>query len=1315
MIRKYLARQTARVCCALVAAVAGLAAFTIQPAFAATLEEQLVAESPQDLAQAARELGDAKRGAILFYQPYMACTKCHVNGRPATLGPDLTKSEEPRSDLHLIESVLTPSRVIRKGFDSVTVVTTDGKQLVGVVTKDADKHLMLREATGNTRQITLPRDTIDEVLKNTQSIMPAGQVNQLASRQQFLDLTRYLMEISEHGLQRARELEPPPSAYAARPLPEYEKEIDHAGMIRDLNGDSLKRGAAIYNRLCINCHGTHDRPGSLPTSLRFATGKFKNGADPYTMYRTLTRGFGMMVPQMWMVPQQKYDVIHYIREAYLKEHNPTQYFAFNKDYLANLPKGTTRGPAPSNIVPWEQMDYGHNLVATYEIGSDGTNFAYKGNAIRLDPGPGGVSQGRYWMIFDYDTLRMAAAWTGKGFIDWHGINFNGGHNIHPRIVGDLQLVNPTGPGWANPDDGSWKDPRFLGRDDRAYGPLPRDWAHYKGMYYHGQQVVIEYTVGQTDVLEMPRVQLSGETPVFTRTFDMGSRDKELTLVVARHGADPADLVLEPLAGSTHALVLRTRVDHDDKQTTEAKQLTFDGSTRVELAKPDGLRMQNQDYSIAARIKTTKGGAIFTKTARQAEWVPDGKTFFVRGGRLCFDVGWVGVVQSQKPVADSKWHDVAMTFDHESSVVQLFVDGRRDNQKQLKAKLKVKDHVARIGYGASNFPGPQTFFGGEIEDVRFYDRVLAPEEVRDLREVDDGLVGRWAFKDSAMTSVADLSGEGHSGTAVIGPNTASHRADGPLVAGISGDAGEVRWKTSDAGDLLLTIPVGNEAARFTLWMARADDRESISQIVGAFGGEGPAELASLTQGGPARFPQTLTTAPIIGRDDGPFAVDVITHPVENPWFCRARLTGFDFFSDGDRAAVCAWDGSVWLVTGLSSLTPGGSLSQPPELTWRRIASGLFQPLGLKIIDGKMYVTCRDQICILHDLNGDGEIDYFENFNNDHQVTDHFHEFAMGLQTDADGNFYYAKSARHALTALVPHHGTLLRVSRDGSRTDIVAAGFRAANGVCLNPDGTFIVTDQEGHWNPKNRINWVSEGGFYGNMFGYHNVTDSSDEAMEQPLCWVTNAFDRSPAELLWADSPGWGPLEGTLLNLSYGYGKVYVVPHERINGQAQGGMCQLPIPQFPTGVMRGRFHPKDHQLYACGMFAWAGNQQQPGGFYRIRYTGQPVHLPVGLQARSKGMELRFSGTLDAATAKDVDRYSVKVWSLKRTADYGSKHYDERFLKVAAATLASDGRTLLLEIPEIAPTWCMEIKYSLASSDGAPFEGVIHNTIHALGD
>ena len=47
-----------------------------------------------------------------------------------------------------------------------------------------------------------------------------------------------------------------------------------------------------------------------------------------------------------MVPRQKYDVIHYLREAYLKPHNLTQYTKADDVYLAKLPAGKkNRGSA----------------------------------------------------------------------------------------------------------------------------------------------------------------------------------------------------------------------------------------------------------------------------------------------------------------------------------------------------------------------------------------------------------------------------------------------------------------------------------------------------------------------------------------------------------------------------------------------------------------------------------------------------------------------------------------------------------------------------------------------------------------------------------------------------------------------------------------------------------------------------------------------------------------------------------------------------------------------------------------------------------
>ena len=1019
-----------------------------------SLQNQLAQEPVAALVKAARESGDAGRGAVLFFQPFLTCAKCHDSETGTQLGPDIAKGGKEATAEYIVESVLLPSKEIKKGYETIAINTTDGRVITGLLVEEKPVSVSLIDPSGNKR-ITIPKADIEKRTTAKQSLMPDGLINMLSDRQQFLDLAKYLIEITEKGPSRAKELRPVHTAFV---LPEYEKEIDHAGLIRALDDKAFKRGEATYTRICANCHGTKDQPGSLPTSPNFAKHIFKNGNDPFSIYQTLTRGYGLMAPQTWMVPKQKYDVVHYIREAYLKPHNAKQYTPAEGEYLAKLPAGKSFGPAPMNVQPWVTMDYGPSLMNTYEVGGVGPNIAYKGIAVRLDPGAGGVSRGKRWALFDHDTLRFAAAWSGDGFIDWKGIHFNGQHQVHPKLAGEVAFANPVGPGWANPETGSFQDPRFLGRDNRPYGPLPRKWAQYKGTYAYGDQTIISYTVGDAAILELEGAESDAQKGiVFSRTLEIGNHSKDL--------------------------------------------------------------------------------------------------------------------------------------------------------------------LARI----------------------------APENIA---------------------------------VAVAGDNTVS-------------------LKKQD-GFHVLHIPASEKSILVKVLIAKSDE-----EALAAFAKTTPAPrpLKPLTEGGPKRWGAVLNAGVTLGKNDGPFAVDTFTLPERNPWNAQLRLTGFDFLPDGKRMAVCSWDGDVWLVSGLDKPEAG--------LTWQRIASGLFQPLGLKLRDGAIFVSCRDQIVKLHDLNNDGETDFYECFNNDHQVTEHFHEFAMGLQTDTEGNFYYAKSGRHALPALVPHHGTLLKVSKDGAKSEILATGFRAANGVCLNPDGTFFVTDQEGFWTPKNRINLVEKGGFYGNMFGFTEQTDTSDSAMKQPLCWITNAFDRSPAELVWVTSEKWGPLNGALLNTSYGHGKIYVVPHEKVNGQAQGGMCALPLPTFPTGIMRPRFHPTDGQLYVCGMFAWAGNQSIPGGFYRVRYTGKPADLPIGLNAKTGGIEITFTDAIDAKSASDVKNFEIKVWGLKRTKQYGSKHVDEKPLVVSKSSYDAKTKTVRLEITDLNPTWGMEIQYRMKGEDGRLISGTIHNTIHEM--
>lgn len=842
------------------------------------------------------------------------------------------------------------------------------------------------------------------------------------------------------------------------------EDIDHAGIIGNWNTQTLERGEKLYQTLCLPCHGTPEKQGSLPSSRAFWKEPFKNGNDPLSIYRTIGRGLGQMPAWPWLSGQMRYDVIDYIRERFVRPNNPTNYFPLTGAYLSSLPKGSGRTVQKNaQLVEFEKgprylrMDFGPVLNWTFEVASN--NIAYKGIAVRVDPGPGGISKGRAWMLYDHDTMRVAAAWTGNQFIDWKGIAFDGSHQTHTSIVGEKAFVNPPGPGWADPKTGGFSDPRPLGRDNKPYGPLPRAWSHFLGTYRCGDQVIVSYTVGDAQVLDNPSCEGPANSLIFTRTLNVGRSSKDLVLRVC-----PAE----------SAAVL---VGTNDASLFEASGMT-------------NLR----------------------------------------------------IPRSATP---------------------------------LRLKLL-------IGHQAQT-----------------------------------------ELRTAALASAPAL------------------------------------------------------------------------------------DLTTFISGGPPRWKPELSSAGRLGETKGPFQVDTINYPQDsqNPWQTWMRFGGFDFFADGHRAAICTWNGDVWLVKGIDA--------DLQHLNWQRIASGLFQPLGLKIVGDTVYVTCRDQICRLHDLNGDGEIDFYENFNNDHQVTEHFHEFAMDLQTDGQGNFYYAKGGRHGLPGIVPQHGTLLRVSRDGSTTEIVATGFRAPNGVCVNEDGTFFITDQEGHWTPKNRIDWVRPGRFYGYMWGYDHPDSSADDAMEPSIVWITNEMDRSPAEIVKIPPGVWGPFANSLLNTSYGMGRLFLVPNEIVNGQRQGGVVQLPMPDFPTGIMRGRFHPKTGDLYVCGLVGWASNQQQDGGFFRVHYTGKPAYLPIQLHARAGCLDLGFSEPLDPQTAQEAANFKIKIWSLKRSETYGSNHYDEHPISVMRASLERDGKTVRLEIPGLQPTMGMKVRCSLRASDGTPFERTIHNSIYYL--
>jgi hypothetical protein len=477
-----------------------------------------------------------------------------------------------------------------------------------------------------------------------------------------------------------------------------------------------------------------------------------------------------------------------------------------------------------------------------------------------------------------------------------------------------------------------------------------------------------------------------------------------------------------------------------------------------------------------------------------------------------------------------------------------------------------------------------------------------------------------------------------------------------------------------------------------------------------------DLDALTRGGPALWPTPIITdSRLAPASSKPYVVDELTLPFKNPWNAWLRATGFDFFRDGTRAAVCTWNGDVWVVSGIGS--------NPEKFNWRRFAAGLYEPLGLVIVDDVIYARGRDQITRLHDLNGDGEADFYENFNNDGVVSANYHGFAMDLATDADGNFYYVRCGQRMHPDL-PAQGSLVRVSRDGATSTAVASGLRAANGIGIGPNGEITAGDNQGNWTPACRLNLIRPGGFYGYMPHVRAAGGPPRDDYDPPLCWLPMSLDSSSGSQAWVP-PGetrWGPLAGQLLHTSYGRASLMLVMRDdgATGDIPQGGAFRFPL-SFASGVMRARFNPKDGQLYLCGLKAWQTSGTQDGTFCRVRYTGKPVEMPVGFRVLPDGIELSFTCPLDPETANDPESFGVEQWNYRWTKEYGSADYsvadpekkqrDE--VTVKTATLRPDGKTVFLAIPDLKPVMQISIQYDLDTKAGDTINDTVHLTINRL--
>lgn len=449
------------------------------------------------------------------------------------------------------------------------------------------------------------------------------------------------------------------------------------------------------------------------------------------------------------------------------------------------------------------------------------------------------------------------------------------------------------------------------------------------------------------------------------------------------------------------------------------------------------------------------------------------------------------------------------------------------------------------------------------------------------------------------------------------------------------------------------------------------------------------LRDLTRGGAPQWPQVLVTKGTLGQT-APYATDTIAVPFDNPWNALMFFGDHDFLSDG-TAMLATMQGEVWRVEGIDETLQ--------NVRWRRYATGLHQALGLVVADDRVYVLGRDQITELIDLNNDGEADFYRCVNNSFITSPAGHDFICGLQHDAQGNFY-ANSGNQGV----------LRIPPDGGPVEVVASGIRNPDGLGLTSDGVLTSPNSEGEWVPTSMILEVKPGEHY----GYPGPREGETPAL--PLVYLPRGLDNSSGGQVEVTSDRWGPLKGQLIHFSFGMGTAFLVLRDHVDGQAQGAVVPLPG-DFRSGVHRGRFNPRDGQLYASGMRGWSTYTPDDGNFERIRYTGAPAQFPIKYHAVENGVVLTFSQPIDPEIVAKPENRFAQIWNYRYSASYGSREYSIMHpntaghdpLKIRSAHVLSDGKTLFLEIPDIQPVNTLHLR--LEVDQGQPQE--LFATVHKL--
>jgi putative heme-binding domain-containing protein len=139
-------------------------------------------------AAAAAGGGDPGEGAVVFEDN---CVECHVlKGEGGEIGPDLSVISE-KGLKFISESILRPAKTLTEGYETYVVVDMEGRQTIGLKTRDDAAEVDITKANGDV--VTIAKADIKEIVQDPdRSVMP-DDLSEAMTVKDYQDILSFLM------------------------------------------------------------------------------------------------------------------------------------------------------------------------------------------------------------------------------------------------------------------------------------------------------------------------------------------------------------------------------------------------------------------------------------------------------------------------------------------------------------------------------------------------------------------------------------------------------------------------------------------------------------------------------------------------------------------------------------------------------------------------------------------------------------------------------------------------------------------------------------------------------------------------------------------------------------------------------------------------------------------------------------------------------------------------------------------------------------------------------------------------------------------